>query len=245
MPRRGAANKSATSGGTSNGGTDGSSPAGSSTGAVANGGMVHAYSHSGMPRGRPLLEQSTYLQSASFGGHYSSEHMPVLRSAMSLRSISSMASMRHEQESVGILESCPSSPSSASGASMMAKTPTFEYYGFVVYLVSLVAFTVYLLWAYLPDEVLRAAGITYYPDRYWALAMPAWWVSAMAFLFVFNMATNMYNTPLINSIDNITDPQSLLPSEMNCADRYFCAEVGGIPPIGDLPISLVNKCLYQ
>ncbi|KAJ2050800.1 hypothetical protein H4S04_002382 [Coemansia sp. S16] len=198
-----------------------------------------------MPRGRPLLDQNTYLQPSSFGGHHSGDPASVHRSAASLRSISSMSSMRHEQESVGILESRPSSPSSAAGASMMAKTPTFEYYGFVVYLVSLTTFAVYLLWAYLPDPVLEAAGITYYPERYWALAMPAWWMSAVAAIFLFNMAANMYHTPLLNSINNITDSQSLLPREMNCADKFFCDEVGGIPPIGDLPISLVNMCLYQ
>jgi hypothetical protein len=37
-----------------------------------------------------------------------------------------------------------------------------------------VFFVLYLLWAYVPDDVLRAAGIAYYPDKYWALAVPIW-----------------------------------------------------------------------
>ncbi|KAJ2498335.1 hypothetical protein IWW47_003497, partial [Coemansia sp. RSA 2052] len=231
-----------------NAGADGGhagSSIGSGSSTACNSGPAHASSHSGMLRGRSLLDQSTYLQPSSFSNHYPGDPASIHRSAVSLRSISSMSSMRHEQESVGILESRPSSPSSAADASMMAKTPTFEYYGFVVYMVSLAIFAVYLMWAYLPDSVLEAVGITYYPDRYWALALPAWWVSAIAFVFLFNMAANMYSTPLLNSIDNITDSQSLLPSDMNCADEFFCDEVGGIPPIGDLPISLVNLCLYQ
>ncbi|KAJ2746671.1 hypothetical protein GGI20_001172 [Coemansia sp. BCRC 34301] len=221
------------------------SSTGSSSSTTCNSGPAHTSSHGGMFRGRSLLDQSTYLQPGDFSTHYSGDPSSIHRSTVSLRSISSMSSLRQEQESVGILESRPSSPSSAADASMMAKTPTFEYYGFVVYMVSLATFVVYLMWAYLPDSMLRAAGITYYPDRYWALALPAWWMSAIAFLFLFNMAANMYNTPLLNSIDNITDSQSLLPSEMNYADEFFCDEVGCIPPIGDLPISLVNVCLYQ
>ncbi|KAI7830917.1 phosphatidylinositol N-acetylglucosaminyltransferase subunit P-like protein [Kickxella alabastrina] len=128
---------------------------------------------------------------------------------------------------------------------MVAKTPTFEYYGFVVYLVSLAAFFVYLMWAYLPDNVLEAIGITYYPDRYWALALPAWWMTAVAFVYLFNMAANMYNTPLLNSIDNITDSYSNMPKDMSKAGEFYSSEIGGIPPVSDLPISLVNKCLYQ
>ncbi|KAJ2023528.1 hypothetical protein GGI06_001374 [Coemansia sp. S85] len=247
-PRRGPAGKSGAGTGANhvdNAGADGSLAGSSGSSTAGNSGPVHTSSHSGMLRGRPLLDQGTYLQPSSFSSHHSGYPAAAQRSAASLRSISSMSSMRHEQESVGILESRPSSPSSAAEASMMAKTPTFEYYGFVVYLVSLAAFAVYLLWAYLPDQILTAAGITYYPERYWALAMPAWWMSAIAFIFLFNMAANMYHTPLLSSIDNITDSQSLLPSEMNCADKFFCDEVGGIPPIGDLPISLVNMCLYQ
>ncbi|CAG8795459.1 31460_t:CDS:2, partial [Gigaspora margarita] len=47
----------------------------------------------------------------------------------------------------------------------LSKTPTYEYYGFVLYLLSFIAFAIYLLWAYLPKEVLESLGITYYPDR--------------------------------------------------------------------------------
>ncbi|KAI8324925.1 phosphatidylinositol N-acetylglucosaminyltransferase subunit P-like protein [Martensiomyces pterosporus] len=126
----------------------------------------------------------------------------------------------------------------------MAKTPTFEYYGFVVYLVSLAMFVVYLLWAYLPDEALEAVGITYYPDRYWALAMPAWWLMSVLFVYLFNMAANMYNTPPLDAVDNFTDPYSNLPANASPND-FYCDEIGGIPPVTDLPISLVNKCLYQ
>lgn len=45
------------------------------------------------------------------------------------------------------------------------KTPIYEYYGFVMYLASFVAFGIYLIWAYVPDEILHNLGITYYPKR--------------------------------------------------------------------------------
>ncbi|KAJ2081224.1 hypothetical protein H4R24_002493 [Coemansia sp. RSA 988] len=176
--------------------------------------------------------------------NYPTTTEPALRKDC-LMSMSSMSSMRHENEYSGILESQSSTPSAAVDSSSAANTPTFEYYGFVVYLVSLAAFVVYLLWAYLPDQALEAVGITYYPDRYWAVALPAWWLMAVAFIYLFNLAMNMYNTPLLNSEDNITDPFSNFQDSM-ANSQPFCYEViGGIPPISDIPISIVNKCLYQ
>ncbi|KAJ2783281.1 hypothetical protein H4R18_001800 [Coemansia javaensis] len=156
-----------------------------------------------------------------------------------------LAPARPDADAASASEPPPSLPeSSAADAPAATSTPTFEYYGFVVYLVSLAAFAVYLLWAYLPDQALEAVGITYYPDRYWAVALPAWWLMAVAFICLFNVAMNMYNTPLLSSMDNIADPFSNLPPAD--ADGFYCYdEVGGIPPVGDIPVSLVNRCLYQ
>ncbi|KAJ1848835.1 hypothetical protein LPJ70_000817 [Coemansia sp. RSA 2708] len=159
--------------------------------------------------------------------------------------MSSVSSMRNDQESAGMSEVPSSYPSSVADNTTVASTPTYEYYGFVIYLVSLAAFIVYLLWAYLPDEALEAVGITYYPDRYWAVALPAWWMMAIAFILLFNFAMNMYNTPLLSSPDNITDPYSNLSEDMAEANTFYYEKVGGIPPVCDIPISLVNECLYQ
>ena len=64
------------------------------------------------------------------------------------------------------------------------KVPTYEYYGFVLYLCSSAAFIVYILWAYLPSPFLHQLGIYYYPNRWWALAIPAWLVMALGFVYV-------------------------------------------------------------
>ncbi|KAL9059257.1 MAG: hypothetical protein Q9162_001294 [Coniocarpon cinnabarinum] len=53
------------------------------------------------------------------------------------------------------------------------KIPTYEYYGFTLYATSLLA------------------GIYYYPNRWWALAIPAWLVMLLIWIFV---ALGAYNT---------------------------------------------------
>jgi phosphatidylinositol glycan class P protein len=69
--------------------------------------------------------------------------------------------------------------------------PTYEYYGFTLYLVSSLVFLVYLLWSFLPSPFLHSLGIYYYPNRWWALAIPAWTVMFMVYIYV---ALASYNT---------------------------------------------------
>jgi phosphatidylinositol glycan class P protein len=86
------------------------------------------------------------------------------------------------------------------------KVPTYEYYGFVVYLFSSLTFLIYLLWAYLPSPFLHALGIYYYPNRWWALAVPSFIVMLLVYIYV---ALALYNTEILTlpltSIETIVD----------------------------------------
>jgi phosphatidylinositol N-acetylglucosaminyltransferase subunit P len=86
------------------------------------------------------------------------------------------------------------------------KVPTYEYYGFTLYLISSLVFIVYVLWSFLPSPFLHQLGIYYYPNRWWALAIPAWTVMFMVYIYV---ALASYNTghltkPL-NSVECLVD----------------------------------------
>ena len=41
----------------------------------------------------------------------------------------------------------------------------------------------YLVWAYTPTSVLAAHGITYYPSKQWAVALPAWVCVTVVFVY--------------------------------------------------------------
>lgn len=64
--------------------------------------------------------------------------------------------------------------------------PTFSrgVYGFVLYLASSFGFALFCAWAYVPHDVLHSAGLTYWPHRYWSVAVPLFAVFAL-FSFVF------------------------------------------------------------
>lgn len=86
------------------------------------------------------------------------------------------------------------------------KVPTYEYYGFVLYLFSSFAFLMYLLWSYLPSPFLHYLGIYYYPNRWWALAIPAFLVMLLVYIYV---ALALYNrerlTVPMGSVETIVD----------------------------------------
>ncbi|KAI9171743.1 Vacuolar protein sorting-associated protein [Paramyrothecium foliicola] len=86
------------------------------------------------------------------------------------------------------------------------QVPTYEYYGFVLYLFSSFSFLIYLLWSYLPSPFLHALGIDYYPDRWWALAVPAFLVMTVVYIYV---ALATYNTERLtiplHSVETLVD----------------------------------------
>ena len=86
------------------------------------------------------------------------------------------------------------------------KVPTYEYYGFVLYLVSSLAFVIYLLWSYLPSPFLHQLGIDYYPNRWWSLAIPSFLVMLIVYIYVALASYNTgYLTLPMTSIENMVD----------------------------------------
>ncbi|KAI9669229.1 MAG: hypothetical protein M1817_004724 [Caeruleum heppii] len=105
------------------------------------------------------------------------------------------------------------------------RVPTYEYYGFVLYLGSSLVFrehvpvpdrpdhilmtpvtVMYLLWSYLPSPFLHQLGINYYPDRWWSLAIPAFLVMLVLYIYVALASYNTgYLTLPMSSIENIVD----------------------------------------
>ncbi|KAI8852547.1 PIG-P, partial [Chytridium lagenaria] len=111
-----------------------------------------------------------------------------------------------------------------------------QYYGFVLYLSTFISFVVYLVWAICPDDVLESFGITYYPKRYWALAIPIWVIGCIPFTLITFSAYNLLQTPPLSSLVTITDKNAHVMQK-----NPFLASTSGFPPLEDVPISLVNQ----
>ncbi|KAK9729658.1 hypothetical protein K7432_000066 [Basidiobolus ranarum] len=92
----------------------------------------------------------------------------------------------------------------------LTKTPTYEYYGFVIYLISFFAYGGWLLWAYLPEGTLDKIGITYYPNRYWALAFPVWIFAIGLYVFLIFISHSLLSTAPFDSFNTFTGMNTTL-----------------------------------
>lgn len=126
-----------------------------------------------------------------------------------------------------------------------------EFYGFTAWLVTLLVYLLYLLWALLPDDVIRAVGIEWYPAREWAILLPAWSVVLFLTAYFVYIALGIYGTPGFSSMSALTDPRAHCPAPVatttdsgKFSSYIRFSESTAIPAPYDLPPALVNRVLY-
>lgn len=120
------------------------------------------------------------------------------------------------------------------------RQPQFEVYGFVGWFTTLICYIVFLLWSFIPERVLHSAGIYYYPNQYWAIALPAYAVMTQTFLMFAYIMFFHYRTEPLHSMYTYTD-------EFARGEPKVVGDLTGrkpIPPISDISIIEVNKVLF-
>lgn len=116
-----------------------------------------------------------------------------------------------------------------------------EVYGFVGAISTLVGFAVFLTWAYLPEPWLHSMGITYYPNRYWAMAIPAYVLVTIVFVVSFYASVNHLATPAPCSLDTLFDEFTRGPSS---SSSLLPQAEQPIHAICDVPITTVNSLMF-
>ncbi|DBA01736.1 TPA: hypothetical protein N0F65_010146 [Lagenidium giganteum] len=112
-----------------------------------------------------------------------------------------------------------------------------ELFGFGGWLASTLLYVLFLVWAYVPDSTLQAYGMTYFPSKHWALAIPSMIVISYIFSIVTYFAMNLLSTPPLESYATMFDVHSVF-----LTDDHVDAHVeAATPPISDIPIMQVNQ----
>ncbi|KAF0930165.1 hypothetical protein E2562_030319 [Oryza meyeriana var. granulata] len=110
-----------------------------------------------------------------------------------------------------------------------------EAYGFV----GSIAAVAYLAWAYLPEPWLRSLGVTCYPARHWALAVPSVLMAAAQGMVLY-MGSNFLLAPAPTSLATVSDEFAREPA----ASTSATGEEKPIEPISDIGIDQINRLMF-
>ncbi|KAG6850128.1 hypothetical protein H0H93_000750 [Arthromyces matolae] len=79
-----------------------------------------------------------------------------------------------------------------------------EFYGFVAWTSTTLAFVLYVLWALLPDDYIEWVGINWYPNREWAILLPAWSIMLVITTYIVYSSMAIAATPSFTDMSAIT-----------------------------------------
>lgn len=121
--------------------------------------------------------------------------------------------------------------------------PSRAVYGFVAYQASYILMVAYLIWAYVPDEILHSLGVTYIPNKYWAIAIPTYIPFFIMCGIVFYIGLNLTYVPQLNDPCTLGYDSYSYPARET--DMQLCADKEELPVIRDIPIYKVNTHMFQ
>ncbi|EPS65066.1 hypothetical protein M569_09715, partial [Genlisea aurea] len=117
-----------------------------------------------------------------------------------------------------------------------------EVYGFIGSITTVVFTAIFLMWAYVPDRWLHSLGIHYYPNRFWALALPTYFIVTVVLGIMFYIGINLMATPPPTSLNTIFDEFSREPQQKPFSSTED--DESPIKPISDISISHINELMF-
>uniref|UniRef100_A0A2P2HWT4 Phosphatidylinositol N-acetylglucosaminyltransferase subunit P-like n=1 Tax=Hirondellea gigas TaxID=1518452 RepID=A0A2P2HWT4_9CRUS len=103
-----------------------------------------------------------------------------------------------------------------------APTPGRSYYGFLLYILGWLGILCYLIWAVVPHCYLHQVGITYIPQRYWAVAIPSLLIGGVLFFITLVYpGINLMLTVPPHDMRNLEDDQTIRRESYSDQDFYL------------------------
>jgi len=118
-----------------------------------------------------------------------------------------------------------------------------EIYGFAIFSFTIVSYIIFILWTFIPEETLIYMGVTYYPGKYWAIALPSFLIFCGILGLLTYVSVNLIITPALDSFSTFTDNFARKPRDPS--QRGNLDTKGKVPPVSDLPLSVVNRLFFS
>lgn len=138
-----------------------------------------------------------------------------------------------------------------SSASASANRPSTSKstLSFVAWTASIFVYLCFAAWAILPGKTLHALGVTYYPSRYYAIALPAYVLVVYVLSGIVYIGLNLLSTKEPEDIATIRDDHTSVATLSAPLTFIKCGGTAtkdnGIPDIGDIDPVLVSTVLYR
>jgi hypothetical protein len=110
-----------------------------------------------------------------------------------------------------------------------------------------VSFVAYLAWAFIPDDALESLGVYYYPDKYWALAVPVWLFALGLYAAWAYEGVNLLSVRAEDDEDLIAEVGGSIPvrKPTDAREETDADPPGSVPSIHDVPLEEVSRVLYR
>ncbi|KAJ6955012.1 hypothetical protein NC652_006447 [Populus alba x Populus x berolinensis] len=114
-----------------------------------------------------------------------------------------------------------------------------EVYGFVGSITTVVATAIFFVWAYVPENWLQAIGIFYYPNKYWALAVPTYGMVTILLALLFYVWSQLHVNPTPYFLEHNLrrEPSTFIPSREGYEQP--------IEPISDIGIDKIIYLMFN
>ncbi|XP_053671059.1 uncharacterized protein LOC128721340 [Anopheles nili] len=106
-----------------------------------------------------------------------------------------------------------------------APTPGRAIYGFALFLLFKTLFFMYVVWAFVPTSLFDQLGLTYLPDKYFALFIPILALVAVTlFAFIIYPSLALAMTPDVDDPVTISDTFTIVRCEYRFPDGQCCLQ---------------------
>ena len=114
--------------------------------------------------------------------------------------------------------------------------------GFIAYLLTWASFLIFIVWSGVAEETLHSVQFTYYPDKYWAVAVPAFFTMLAYYYISTYLLMYLRNTKPLTDMFYLTDNQAkgAKPTLGTLAEVE-----ASVPPITDIPVVVTSKVFFE
>jgi uncharacterized membrane protein len=122
-----------------------------------------------------------------------------------------------------------------------------DVYGFLGWITSSVFYCMFIVWSCVPDGLIQWHGVTYYPSKYWAVAVPTWACVTIVTIIVLYESMNAAHGHAL--MEKKKREQAMLdaqerPGTVECQDDRK-RRTGEKETMGNIDPSSINRSIDQ